>query len=145
MNIPCCSRRRSLGRTADWAWICFSETTEVGIGTLVSTFSDLVPVTTTSGIRTGFSVKMTSRDNTSPALSSKVLVTASYPRLVMTSVYVPGGTSPIKKEPDSELTSPLDTSLTRTFACITRSEEHTSELQSRLHLVCRLLLEKKKK
>src|SRR2546429_6781771 len=37
------------------------------------------------------------------------------------------------------------------FGCPTRepgpirSEEHTSELQSRLHLVCRLLLEKKKK
>src|SRR2546422_1424958 len=29
--------------------------------------------------------------------------------------------------------------------CAERSEEHTSELQSRLHLVCRLLLEKKKK
>src|SRR2546422_5609533 len=29
-------------------------------------------------------------------------------------------------------------------AVIDRSEEHTSELQSRLHLVCRLLLEKKK-
>src|SRR2546422_5992521 len=28
---------------------------------------------------------------------------------------------------------------------IARSEEHTSELQSRLHLVCRLLLEKKRK
>src|SRR2546422_8472062 len=28
---------------------------------------------------------------------------------------------------------------------IGRSEEHTSELQSRLHLVCRLLLEKKKR
>src|SRR2546422_3659396 len=28
---------------------------------------------------------------------------------------------------------------------LNRSEEHTSELQSRLHLVCRLLLEKKKK
>src|SRR2546422_3709185 len=28
---------------------------------------------------------------------------------------------------------------------LSRSEEHTSELQSRLHLVCRLLLEKKKK
>src|SRR5690625_6436383 len=28
---------------------------------------------------------------------------------------------------------------------LTRSEEHTSELQSRGHLVCRLLLEKKKK
>src|SRR5687768_442463 len=27
---------------------------------------------------------------------------------------------------------------------LSRSEEHTSELQSRLHLVCRLLLEKKK-
>src|SRR6266436_7800708 len=45
---------------------------------------------------------------------------------------------------------------TTTFCCSTtfssrsrfrapRSEEHTSELQSRLHLVCRLLLEKKKK
>src|SRR3989449_9836946 len=31
------------------------------------------------------------------------------------------------------------------IAVETRSEEHTSELQSRLHLVCRLLLEKKKK
>src|SRR2546422_5608045 len=32
------------------------------------------------------------------------------------------------------------------ITCVTtgRSEEHTSELQSRLHLVCRLLLEKKK-
>src|SRR3989442_6146467 len=30
-------------------------------------------------------------------------------------------------------------------ACAERSEEHTSELQSRPHLVCRLLLEKKKK
>src|SRR2546429_1007572 len=32
----------------------------------------------------------------------------------------------------------------KSFSRITRSEEHTSELQSRLHLVCRLLLEKKK-
>src|SRR2546429_10012513 len=31
-----------------------------------------------------------------------------------------------------------------TFIGEDRSEEHTSELQSRLHLVCRLLLEKKK-
>ena len=31
------------------------------------------------------------------------------------------------------------------IAISVRSEEHTSELQSRLHLVCRLLLEKKKK
>src|SRR3989442_12027979 len=34
---------------------------------------------------------------------------------------------------------------TRSIFMITRSEEHTSELQSRPHLVCRLLLEKKKK
>src|SRR2546422_7140482 len=33
----------------------------------------------------------------------------------------------------------------RRSPCSGRSEEHTSELQSRLHLVCRLLLEKKKK
>src|SRR3989442_11810479 len=32
----------------------------------------------------------------------------------------------------------------RTGRCLRRSEEHTSELQSRPHLVCRLLLEKKK-
>src|SRR2546422_1558579 len=43
----------------------------------------------------------------------------------------------------------LDVALARELAqregAKARSEEHTSELQSRLHLVCRLLLEKKKK
>src|SRR5690554_6980098 len=40
----------------------------------------------------------------------------------------------------------LDGIITGTgMGCIQRSEEHTSELQSRPHLVCRLLLEKKKK
>src|SRR5260370_1940914 len=34
---------------------------------------------------------------------------------------------------------------TRCGVCCRRSEEHTSELQSHLNLVCRLLLEKKKK
>src|SRR2546429_6817466 len=33
---------------------------------------------------------------------------------------------------------------TASSSATARSEEHTSELQSRLHLVCRLLLEKKK-
>src|SRR2546429_3592149 len=33
----------------------------------------------------------------------------------------------------------------RPLVAAPRSEEHTSELQSRLHLVCRLLLEKKKR
>src|SRR2546422_8430287 len=44
---------------------------------------------------------------------------------------------------------PIHTPTTETVIATTntqcRSEEHTSELQSRLHLVCRLLLEKKKK
>src|SRR2546422_7027402 len=41
--------------------------------------------------------------------------------------------------------APASASVDRTFRCRdSRSEEHTSELQSRLHLVCRLLLEKKK-
>src|SRR2546422_7854198 len=41
---------------------------------------------------------------------------------------------------------PRDARLQARIAAIlrVRSEEHTSELQSRLHLVCRLLLEKKK-
>src|SRR3989449_1253240 len=34
---------------------------------------------------------------------------------------------------------------TADLSTLWRSEEHTSELQSRLHLVCRLLLEKKKR
>src|SRR2546422_1470807 len=38
-----------------------------------------------------------------------------------------------------------DASQMRLCRICERSEEHTSELQSRLHLVCRLLLEKKKK
>src|SRR2546429_6501930 len=39
----------------------------------------------------------------------------------------------------------LELPLLRRQSSKPRSEEHTSELQSRLHLVCRLLLEKKKK
>src|SRR6266508_6824188 len=42
-------------------------------------------------------------------------------------------------------TFPLVTALTLWLRPSVRSEEHTSELQSRGHLVCRLLLEKKKK
>src|SRR2546422_2939260 len=42
------------------------------------------------------------------------------------------------------LAAPLDSTETY-LRTKKRSEEHTSELQSRLHLVCRLLLEKKKK
>src|SRR2546422_1174254 len=50
-------------------------------------------------------------------------------------------TSQNHSECGPECFSPCFTRCTRPNA---RSEEHTSELQSRLHLVCRLLLEKKK-
>src|SRR2546422_7682258 len=48
-----------------------------------------------------------------------------------------------------ERAAPPDSVMARANALVgriaaARSEEHTSELQSRLHLVCRLLLEKKK-
>src|SRR2546429_2534935 len=43
------------------------------------------------------------------------------------------------------LPGPSSAPASRTRPAPSRSEEHTSELQSRLHLVCRLLLEKKKK
>src|SRR5690625_5950588 len=49
------------------------------------------------------------------------------------------GKEPAKQQPDPEKNTEPDTSDQE------RSEEHTSELQSRGHLVCRLLLEKKKK
>src|SRR5438309_11561005 len=41
--------------------------------------------------------------------------------------------------------APVATVTSRTLDTAARSEEHTSELQSQFHLVCRLLLEKKKK
>src|SRR5690348_18001806 len=51
-----------------------------------------------------------------------------------------GGTAAGSGPKARRVKAPPSTSL-----CPTRSEEHTSELQSPVHLVCRLLLEKKKK
>src|SRR3712207_8603872 len=42
------------------------------------------------------------------------------------------------------LAAPASAATLSTFSTTKRSEEHTSELQSRQYLVCRLLLEKKK-
>src|SRR2546422_3959417 len=55
------------------------------------------------------------------------------------------GVQPTRKTKSSGLTKTFRRSRRRCRSDQTRSEEHTSELQSRLHLVCRLLLEKKKK
>src|SRR5437899_8507066 len=46
--------------------------------------------------------------------------------------------------PSTRSTSTLSSSPSRGSTPLCRSEEHTSELQSLRHLVCRLLLEKKK-
>src|SRR2546422_5319683 len=77
-------------------------------------------------------VHFTTRSSELPAYASVALMFSSVCRVwpvipVSASWRVPG-TTPIWPERYSM-----------------RSEEHTSELQSRLHLVCRLLLEKKKK
>src|SRR3712207_9581129 len=47
-------------------------------------------------------------------------------------------------KPGSDATKPVMRSIRRMRSRSPRSEEHTSELQSRQYLVCRLLLEKKK-
>src|SRR2546422_4447234 len=54
-----------------------------------------------------------------------------------------GGSSP-RRGPGSPAAASSPAGPSGRRRCL-RSEEHTSELQSRLHLVCRLLLEKKKK
>src|SRR4051812_49929644 len=48
-------------------------------------------------------------------------------------------------EPTGNLDSTTSSEIMDVFAELHRSEEHTSELQSHVNLVCRLLLEKKKK
>src|SRR2546422_3939092 len=53
--------------------------------------------------------------------------------VVSITLFIFGGVARIGREPASAKQEKIN-----------RSEEHTSELQSRLHLVCRLLLEKKK-
>src|SRR5207253_11084725 len=55
------------------------------------------------------------------------------------------GMSDLKVVAHVDDAQPLSTESTSHVLDSVRSEEHTSELQSRGHLVCRLLLEKKKK
>src|SRR5689334_24051999 len=66
--------------------------------------------------------------------------------------HAPSPLTAVKISPrGTTLTTPATTSPSTSTAMLTahsgtpRSEEHTSELQSQFHLVCRLLLEKKKK
>src|SRR5205809_5826085 len=61
------------------------------------------------------------------------------------SLVAPNGMAAVSNTPTVEEKDLGDGTRLVRFAETPRSEEHTSELQSRLHLVCRLLLEKKKK
>src|SRR5215813_1234515 len=85
--------------------------------------------------------------------------------MLVNNAYISGGYAPIADTTDETWNRVLAVNLTGYFNCARaaakvmmaqrggamvnlssgRSEEHTSELQSRPHLVCRLLLEKKKK
>src|SRR3712207_8421044 len=65
---------------------------------------------------------------------------ATSPRLVRNMLRVRHGRRPGRRPDGTHLPSLWDSNILST-----RSEEHTSELQSRQYLVCRLLLEKKKK
>src|SRR5256884_914617 len=75
-----------------------------------------------------------------PALNAALAEQASRLEHVMFA----GCTHPPALDLAERLLALLPAGLTRVFYSDNRSEEHTSELQSRLHLVCRLLLEKKK-
>src|SRR2546422_7152387 len=77
------------------------------------------------------------RPSSGRKLSRRLLPWNRYPRTEM--LVTKASSRPRFSTSPSVADMPLLESLSR------RSEEHTSELQSRLHLVCRLLLEKKKK
>src|SRR2546422_1414882 len=70
--------------------------------------------------------------------------------VMCTTCSAPAGTAAVAKRcqpaaiPTAAKTTRAVTVIIRFIAQLFRSQEHTSELQSRLHLVCRLLLEKKK-
>src|SRR5256884_1024950 len=78
-----------------------------------------------------------SRDWSSDVCSSDLRATPARTPTMATATLPESSTSPRRGAP-----SRVATRLSPSY--LPRSEEHTSELQSRLHLVCRLLLEKKK-
>src|SRR5687768_17852282 len=96
------------------------------------------------------------RMNHAPSLTPRVFTSATMTIAAIATAFIPQGerftTCPayVARPTDSTAVSPG--SITRNAihpymkaTAGPRSEEHTSELQSRLHLVCRLLLEKKEK
>src|SRR5580698_2831693 len=90
------------------------------------------------------SVRPSSGDEASP--SSVSLASASASRAAVPACLRCSATTPIRSSTALAPSSPARPAGGRgAIAASSRSEEHTSELQSHVHLVCRLLLEKKKK
>src|SRR3989449_1865856 len=85
----------------------------------------------------------------SPTNSTEPCVAFSSPARILSKVVFPHPVGPTIPKNSRSLTSRSMPARAWIFPCpvtnslLNRSEEHTSELQSRLHLVCRLLLEKK--
>src|SRR5690625_6631531 len=114
------SRRRHTRWPRDWSSdVCSSDLTS-----LKSVPSELYEAATLDGC-------------TEIQIATRIKVPMILPSLIMTAVFSIIATLQVFAEP--MLLRPLTNSISTT-----RSEEHTSELQSRGHLVCRLLLDKKK-
>src|SRR5260221_4358994 len=80
----------------------------------------------------------------SASMTLRRLLSASLPPSWVTSILVPDGSVLLMSSITSRTLFATDTVLASRER-VTRSEEHTSELQSHSDLVCRLLLEKKNK
>src|SRR5207253_9975917 len=107
-------------------------------------FCDSAPGTSVAKLKSArplfamfFNVSLSSVNERSPLTDC-----SSTTRLVTLTSSVSPPTSSVN-DPIESLSFALTTRFVR--SSVLRSEEHTSELQSRGHLVCRLLLEKKKK
>src|SRR2546429_3745569 len=92
-----------------------------------------------------------SRDWSSDVCSSDLFGLRRATGVVHPAIRVQRGTPMVFEKAPVERVAPaasheinLEIRLSKPRVGVERSEEHTSELQSRLHLVCRLLLEKKK-
>src|SRR2546422_8573782 len=98
-----------------------------------------------SSRRAIFSLSSTESDRPSRCVPSRSVV--SYRNMFLTPRVVPSGISKAARPLDFSRGRAAHHRVLQSVSRVParRSEEHTSELQSRLHLVCRLLLEKKKK
>src|SRR5687768_17777414 len=85
-----------------------------------------------------------SRTLTCQNCDPRLAIETSARRVGRIAAAVPGPLAQTTPDPNLMIRHSGRLSPARSVATQLRSEEHTSELQSRLHLVCRLLLEKKK-